>query len=716
MNACRQAIKDKGTIDQTIMQGIFFGLPRSGKTSSKKRLVGKTPSRQEASTGVAEKVSRVEIEQTTVQSVSKYSWNEVSELNDETALVVDDIVNNQPKTTTTDVSTTSDTIEQKELEQKPTVRKESRIRNIVKKIKSLILKKHSDTPPEQAENTGSDQTMHDTPPKSHHFERLSRAVEKASFTPRQQRERRWTIYLSDVGGQPEFQESLPALVSGPSLYFLTFPLHKGLKERFKVEYQHPNGKSIVPFEMTSTIEEVLLQSLATIASTKSHTRLDGKAVNAKVLFIATHKDRIQSEQQLLEIDQQLQKTIEKTTAYTENMIVFQSEHQMVFAVDNTSSDESDIQQVRDAVERIGTSTDEYKISLPTTWMIFSITLRHLPERVLTIEICMEIAKECGIDSREELNNALYFLHHNVGVIRYFQDHPELQGFVIKEPQYIFDTLTEMMICTFNFEDLGPYQHKEFVKKGIFPTSMLHKLSTESDVLTGDKFATLLEHHHIITPIEVDGNGKVVKYFAPAALAHAELPPDTQAKKIIPTLVVAFKSGFCPTGMFGSLVVQLLKDDKQSNFEWKLVQDEIYRNQISFTVGPYDSFRFSLTATCIQVDCISSLDVAGRVPLGEVCCDIRDCIVNGVQLITQKLNYNEKASCYLAFNCPEHEQSASCHLATINFHKEKACTLICTDTDSVHPLHENHQMWFNEVSHVDRLSSYNVIIGLTWGPQ
>ena len=683
-------------MDQTIMQGIFFGLPRSGKTSSKKRLVGKTPSRQQASTGVVEKVSRVEIEQTTVQSVSKYSWNEVSELNNETALVVDDIVKYHPKTTTTDVSATSEIVQYNELEQKSTVHKVYPILFFVEKIKSLILKKHTDIPPEQVKNMGSDQTMHDAPPKSHHLERLSRAVEKASLTPRQQRERQWTIYLSDVGGQPEFQESLPALVSGPSLYFLTFPLHKGLKERFKVEYQHPNGKSIVPFEMTSTMEEVLLQSLATIASTKSHTRLDGKAVNAKVLFIATHKDKVQSEQQLLEIDQQLQKAIRKTTAYTENMIVFQSKHQMVFAVDNTSSDESDIQQVRDAVERIGTSTDEYKISLPTTWMIFAITLRHFPERVLTIEKCMEIAKECGIDSCEELNNALNFLHHNVGVIRYFQDHPELQGFVIKEPQYIFDTLTEMMVCTFNFKDLGPYQHKEFVKKGIFPTSMLHKLSTESDVLTGDKFATLLEHHHILTPIEVDDNGKVVKYFAPAALAHAELPPDTQAKKIIPTLVVAFKSGFCPTGMFGSLVVQLLKD-KRSNFEWKLVQDEIYRNQISFAVGPYDSFRFSLTATCIQVDCISSLNVAHRVPLGKVCCDIRDCIVNGVQLITQKLNYNEKASCYLAFNCPEHELNASCHLATINFYEGNACTLTCTDTDRVHPLHENHQMWFNEVS-------------------
>ena len=73
------------------MQGIFFGLPRSGKTSTKKRLMGKQPTLQQASTGVAEKVSRVEIERTTVRCESQLNWNEISELNDETAIVVEDI-------------------------------------------------------------------------------------------------------------------------------------------------------------------------------------------------------------------------------------------------------------------------------------------------------------------------------------------------------------------------------------------------------------------------------------------------------------------------------------------------------------------------------------------------------------------------------------------------------------------------------------------------
>ena len=70
------------------MQGVFIGYPRSGKTTSKKRLVGKQPEVNQASTGVAEKVTRVEIEKSTVYS----SWKEITELNDETAVVVEEVV------------------------------------------------------------------------------------------------------------------------------------------------------------------------------------------------------------------------------------------------------------------------------------------------------------------------------------------------------------------------------------------------------------------------------------------------------------------------------------------------------------------------------------------------------------------------------------------------------------------------------------------------
>ena len=37
-------------------------------------------------------------------------------------------------------------------------------------------------------------------------------------------QRTWSLYLTKTGGQMEFQEVLPLLVSGPSVFFFTFRL------------------------------------------------------------------------------------------------------------------------------------------------------------------------------------------------------------------------------------------------------------------------------------------------------------------------------------------------------------------------------------------------------------------------------------------------------------------------------------------------------------
>ena len=687
LNACRQAIKEKGAIDQIIMQGIFFGLPRSGKTSTKKRLVGKKPALEQTSTGVAEKVSRVEIEKSTVHSTSQSTWNEVTELNEETALVVEDIADHLGANVQQETAAASFSQAVVPKKHKSPDSNQSKISIIVRKVKAMFVRK-------RRSNTTTNERIVLQPDE---LQVLTTALQSTGAILSLRGGREWTIYISDAGGQSEFQEMLPALVSGPSLYFLTFPLHKGLNERFVVEYQHPNGKSIVPFEDSCTVKEVLLQSLASIASTRSYIRVeDGKPVTPKVLFIATHRDKLQSEQQLIKIDQELQEIIKKTAAYKENMIVFYSKEQMVFALNNTSDDDTDIQHVRDAVERIGTHGDEYKIQTPYTWMIFAITLRHLPEKVLSIDKCMEIANECGIDTNQELNDALWFLHHNVGIVRHFQEHPDLKDVVIKEPQYIFDKVTELIVDTFTFQGVGPYEYEEFTKKGIFPADSIKTLSTESDTLTGEKFGDLLEHLHIIAPIEEEG--KIVKYFAPAALSHAELPPDAPSKEIIPPMHIVFESGFCPKGMFGALVVSSLKNSKRSQFEWILKEDKIYRDQICLSIGPYsDSFRFSLSPTNIKISLSATTDRKRKVPLDAICWDVRCEIESSIRNVTEALHYTQRAAHHLAFACPEpppHDQS---HAATVKFSpKGEPCTMICQLSGKLYDLPDGYMIWFNEV--------------------
>ena len=379
------------------------------------------------------------------------------------------------------------------------------------------------------------------------------------------------------------------------------------------------------------------------------------------------------------------------------MIVFCSVEQdlMVFALDNTSDDNSDIQRVREAVEYLGLVSDNYKISTPYTWMLFAVTLRHIPGRVLSIDDCMKVANECGITEIKELNEALWFLHHNVGIVRHFQEVPELQDFVIKEPQYIFDKVTELIIQTFMFDNVGPHKHEECVKLGLFPSDVFQKhLTTDSDVLKGDTLAILLKHLHIVAPIEEKGT--IVKYFAPAALAHAQLPPKAQAEEVIPPIMIVFESGFCPKGMFGALLVNLLKQRKLSQHDCKLKEDRIYRDQICLTIGPYDSFQFSLSPTYIRIALSTTIDCDRKVSLGRVCCDVRCEIESSILAITEALHYTQKAAHSLAFACPEplpHDQS---HAATINFHNGEPCTMTCPKTRNIHNLPDRCLFWFDEV--------------------
>ena len=58
----------------------------------------------------------------------------------------------------------------------------------------------------------------------------------------------------------------------------------------------------------------------------------------------------------------------------------------------------------------------------------------------------------------------------------------LKDVVIVEPQYIFDKLTELIVNTLTFEEIGKPQYDEFIKKGIFSCDVIQKLTTESDGL------------------------------------------------------------------------------------------------------------------------------------------------------------------------------------------------------------------------------------------
>ena len=664
----------------------MFGLPRSGKTSLKNRLVGKKLQDQ-ASTGVATKVVQVRIGKSAVQ-VSGTIWNELTNVHDATFMAVTEISN----------SLTAQELRESHKIEKPTAHTVAT--SLLSDI-SIVGSESTEARTYQKPPVRSDtHAVSDVNP----IDVIESAVRQRTIDYRRLLRHLhdpWTLYITDAGGQPEFQELLPVLVSGPTLFFLVFPLHKDLHTKCMVEYLDSNGESTVPFEASFTMVETLLQSLASIVSTQRFKHLQsGKTFVPKVLLVGTHKDKVTPDK-ILEVDEALQVYVKQTDAFKTGVIEFATETRMLVAVNNLSESDEDVEEVRSIVHRIGTRGDDYRIPTPYPWLIFGMNINLSEKSVLTYEECFQLAKRCGIESRVELNNALWFFHNYTGIVRHFQNIPDLKNIVIKDPQYIFDKVTEMIVSTFTFEHTDYHTHEEFIKKGVFPLETFQRLAQKHDGIPPRKLISLLEHLHIIAPVTEEG--AVKKYFLPCALSHAAFPPTQAATPTVPSLYIIFSSGYCPKGLFGSLVVHLMSPKRVSEFEdWELEEDQIYRNQVSFSVGPVDSFRFVFHPSYIRVDLISVPDENRSVPLGCVCCDVRNCIQESITHLMATLHYSSvRTISSIAFTCPE---TLSCsneefHLAKVNFHVRKPIAMTCLQKKKkfIFEVGSSCMYWFNKVN-------------------
>ena len=243
---------------------------------------------------------------------------------------------------------------------------------------------------------------------------------------REHLESSWSLYLTNTGRQIEFQELLPILVCGPSVFFITFPLHHDLHKPYSVQYQHSNGK-IKAYQSASTLIEELLQILATICALDCSKDQHNVKCVPKVFFIGTHKDCLPAciaEQIIDRIDEQLQTHIKKTILFLQSSIQYSQPHRsrMIFTVDNLSEHDQDFQRIRLAVQRTVERSKQFTVTCPSSWLVFSLILRakHKSIQALHFDDCFNVAYECGISNPEELSAALSFIHSRLGLVRYFK--------------------------------------------------------------------------------------------------------------------------------------------------------------------------------------------------------------------------------------------------------------------------------------------------------
>ena len=517
----------------------------------------------------------------------------------------------------------------------------------------------------------------------------------------------WSLYLTNTGGQLEFQELLPLLVCGPSVFFITIPLNINLHEPYTVRYQYPNGTE-KRYLSSFTLMDEILQTLATIAALDCTgpqlEEVNHKPIKPKVFFIGTHKDLLpgsSADDIIQEINKQLQDNIRQTSLYEQDSIEYaEGTDQLLFTVNNLDKDDDDFQRIRLAVQRMIDRRNEFTILCPCSWLVFSLVLRakHKSSQVLSYNECFTVAQSCGITSRIELNKALLFLHHRLGLIRYFPV-DGLNDHVIIDPQILFDAITKLIEETFISDHATVREIEEFQQRGIFSIEVMKEIAEKkrrknySDSQLPFEWSLKLLNHLGIAVFFQDQSGKQ-KCFFPSVLCHA---PEQQGSKLSncsiklpPPIFIAFKGGFCPRGIPGILVKSLMNNELKSSISWKLHQGKIFRNQVSFSVGAGDII-LKILPTHIEVNCYypesKTTDQSLRDRSMSITCDEAYKQIKRV-MSTIIMKFRE-CDYYFAFNCTQPKCKDHPHPAKIDWN---TITLECRVTGKNSHLPDGYELW------------------------
>ena len=718
-----ESIRTKGTIDHTIAHGVIVGPGRSGKDTLMKRLTGEgppEPSTISSSTGVLENVVKVEVKKlcTVATAVKNLKWQRL-EYDKEALELMMTTTKNYSYVGSVQTPIIVKYVIQGNLRSKPEEEMESPLQPPDQGKESKLAITEGAKEPAGSESNDS-VSMNEKEESNKHViiyrddlapvDIFKQAVKLRHMDAlREHLESSWSLYLTNTGGQIEFQEHLPLLVCGPSIFFIIFPLHHDLDKPYEVQYQYSDG-FVKKYSSTPTLMQELQQTLSTIyALDYACVQIGDEEVQLtpKVFFVGTHKDCLPEpesvrERKIKQIDKKLQTHVRQTSLFRQGSIQFAHSKQMIFTVNNLSKDDDDFQMIRSAVQQTVEKKcyNEFTVQCPSSWLIFSLILRakHMSNQVLKVEDCFKIAQECGISSHKELTTALSFIHSRLGLVRYFNVE-ELDSLVVVDPQVLFDKITDLIVETFINDEVNVEQNEieEFREKGIISVSAMKKISERSnkDVRLPFPWLTKLLNHLRIAALFKDHQGE--KYFFPSALCHVPEADDSSsdsssdyAEPVIdksPPLLIAFKSGFCPRGIAGALMKCLMTNEMKSSRKWELLPKRIFRNEVSFHIEACGDVTIKMLPTHLEI----TIDFHTNVTESEchICTEVYLQITKSLKIVT---TLYKKCEFFCTFYCTLTKCKTNPHPGVIEWNQKVPSRLRCKVLNKSGDLPNGYKLW------------------------
>ena len=525
------------------------------------------------------------------------------------------------------------------------------------------------------------------------------------------------LRVEDTGGQPELMDMLPALTIGPGLYLLFINLENDLDHHYKLTYCNKSGISTSPVESIYNVKEMLLSSLSSISCSNASSTMstlrkeesiipgvnDILKISESVAFIVgTHKDKV-SEQRIKEMNEEIQKIIKSTDFY--DIVEFFSKDELLVTMDNMDGGVEEVKKIQTLLEKCMNRRFK-ELKIPAVWLLFSLILRKKSTRTATVEYCMHLSASLDMSSYET-EVALWFLHHHAGVLMYFPDIPKLKNLVIIDTQVVYDSVTRLIIRVMSCDEVSHKDAEEFKKTGKFLLSHIVAVTTRiaGDYIPIHKLVALLEFLHILARVSAHhqapslssaGEEEEVTYIMPCVLKNAtkdELDSISKGPHVFSPIMVRFKCGFVPIGIFPAMIASLI-----TNKSFRLIQEGILKNVVQFRYGS----RYTLLtfiSHCTYYEVIISKFATAKIEPHVECAAIRKDVDTTLITTCSRMNYGSFMDYQFAFDCPVHLANNREHLCVVEHREDVPEMMLCLDNhENPEPveLHDEHKVWFGQV--------------------
>ena len=503
------------------------------------------------------------------------------------------------------------------------------------------------------------------------------------------------LQIIDIGGQPEFHEILPLLLTGPALYLVFINLMQSLSKQYEITYTQEEG-IVSPIEYCSnlTIKEMILQLLTTISSASL-----SSSEKSSALILGTHKDRVTEERTTI-----LENEIRKCKDFDEfrhkqtlKYFATTGQSRLLFPLDNMDGTHEEIQILQDALSKIVQSHFRLQ-ELPTSWYFFYFALRMIYEndaRICPIADAIRIGSCFGI-SQEIIEVVLKHFHNYFGTILFYPDISRLSRWVICDANVIFKPISQLIAASFG-ENTDYVLAERIHQSGQFSLSVMERvvaLIEEHPVeIPALAIIDLLKHHNIISELQTHDASTI--YFMPCLLRPdikiIEETPE-QIHKLDPApLVIQFPFGCIPVGLFPALIVQLSK-------KWILQYHfQQYKNRVRF-IG--DKQTMSRIDVILRTDKIElRVDCKKLEYTRQLCVHALSEVRSAMDEVKRTVSYMSDHRFEFGFYCPALSvQPIGMHFA-VCYNLEEPLEMLCTH--SVHckeksfDLQQKHKIWFPE---------------------